>query len=61
MTRLLGSVDGWVPTTAVAALLLLAADGTMQSKLDVMFWLLDRCAQPDQGTQDKRKSNEKLS
>ncbi len=58
VTRLLGSVNGWVPTTAVAALLLLAADGTMQSKLDVMFWLLDRCARADQGTQEKRKANE---
>lgn len=60
MTQLLGSVNGWVPTTAVAALLLLAADGTMQSKLDVMFWLLDRCARADQGMQDKRRSNEKI-
>lgn len=41
-TRLLGGVEGWVPTEAVAALLLLAAEGSMQSKLDVMFWLLDR-------------------
>lgn len=42
VTRLLGGVEGWVPTEAVAALLLLAAEGSMQSKLDVMFWLLDR-------------------
>jgi len=49
-----------VPTEAVAALLLLAAEGSMQSKLDVMFWLLDRDMDGLLGSEDCVKADSGL-
>lgn len=40
---LLGAREGWAPTAAVTALLLLAVPGTLHSKIGLMFRLLDRC------------------